>query len=213
MGILTGTDYIFLFGVLKICFGMVTCDLGNQHQGEKVEFEVVSGPKGFQATNVTGPGGAAVRGDPRIGRHRMMPNYNLYNRGNYGMNAYGQPPMYGGNQIPMPNVQVGYGNYPQGNFPTDLSTPRSSMQPNRNATPTGGFTGQPGYNPTSLYGNGGSSGFVGNPLGNGNFAGQPANFSNGQQSQSFNGYDNSGFPNNAGSNAQFAPTGSFGGSA
>ncbi|KAJ1652246.1 hypothetical protein IWQ61_007370 [Dispira simplex] len=185
----------------------------NPFSPSKVEFEVVSGPKGYQATKVTGPGGVAVRGDPRIGRHRMIPNYGLYNRGNYGMNAYGQPPMYAGNQMPVPNVQMGYGSYTQGSFPTDLSTPRSNMQPNRNATSTGGFTGQPGYNPTSLYGNGVTSGFVGNPLGNGNFAGQPANFNTGQRNPSFNGYDSSGFPSHGGNNAQFASAGTFGGSA
>lgn len=35
-------------------------------QGEEVEYEVTTGPKGFQAANVTGPGGRAVMGDPKV---------------------------------------------------------------------------------------------------------------------------------------------------
>ncbi|KAI8323034.1 CSD-domain-containing protein [Martensiomyces pterosporus] len=41
-------------------------------EGEQVEFEVVKGPKGLQASRVTGPNGAYVRGDPYI-RNRPKP--------------------------------------------------------------------------------------------------------------------------------------------
>ncbi|ORY80270.1 cold-shock' DNA-binding domain-domain-containing protein [Leucosporidium creatinivorum] len=34
-------------------------------EGEEVEYELVQGPKGFQAANLTGPGGRTVVGDPK----------------------------------------------------------------------------------------------------------------------------------------------------
>ncbi|KAM0793646.1 hypothetical protein ACM66B_001077 [Microbotryomycetes sp. NB124-2] len=34
--------------------------------GEEVEYELVQGPKGFQAANLTGPGGRNVVGDPKV---------------------------------------------------------------------------------------------------------------------------------------------------
>ncbi|KAJ3043224.1 Y box binding protein 1 [Rhizophlyctis rosea] len=37
-------------------------------EGEIVEFDVVKGPKGMQAANVSGPNGRSVKGDPRAGR-------------------------------------------------------------------------------------------------------------------------------------------------
>lgn len=37
----------------------------NLAEGEIVEFDVVYGPKGMQAVNVTGPFGAPCRGDPK----------------------------------------------------------------------------------------------------------------------------------------------------
>ncbi|GAA5925025.1 hypothetical protein JCM3775_006345 [Rhodotorula graminis] len=43
-------------------------------EGEEVEYELVQGPKGFQAANLTGPGGRTVVGDPKA-RMQKPPAY------------------------------------------------------------------------------------------------------------------------------------------
>ncbi|GAA5981043.1 hypothetical protein JCM10908_003961 [Rhodotorula pacifica] len=43
-------------------------------EGEEVEYELVQGPKGFQAANLTGPGGRSVVGDPKA-RMQKPPAY------------------------------------------------------------------------------------------------------------------------------------------
>ncbi|GAA5949776.1 hypothetical protein JCM3765_007685 [Sporobolomyces pararoseus] len=44
-------------------------------EGEEVEYELVQGPKGFQAANLTGPGGRTVQGDPKARLQQKPPPY------------------------------------------------------------------------------------------------------------------------------------------
>ena len=41
-------------------------------EGEMVEFDLLHGPKGYQAAHVTGPGGSSVKGDPMAGKQGAM---------------------------------------------------------------------------------------------------------------------------------------------
>ncbi|KAI9477262.1 cold-shock' DNA-binding domain-containing protein [Coemansia mojavensis] len=83
-------------------------------EGEPVEFEVIRGPKGLQATRVTGPNGTFVRGDPYARLRSRMP---YGGAGNGGISSsipaapylqysgYAQVMPYVG-QVPQPHVTM-----------------------------------------------------------------------------------------------------------
>jgi len=95
-------------------------------EGEEVEYDLVQGPKGMQASNVSGPAGASVKGDPNAGRRPFESRYDRYGTsqqssrfGPYG-NVYGDIGPYGmpQNQATFPYNMAPYGIYTQ-QFPTN----------------------------------------------------------------------------------------------
>lgn len=98
-------------------------------EGEEVEFDLIQGEKGLQASNVSGPNGAPVKGDPRGGRNNngnYMQNNSFNNRRYQNQqNGYQQQGQWGygyqnqyqrpSNQMPGFNQNNGYNlqqNYP-----------------------------------------------------------------------------------------------------
>ncbi|KAL1919279.1 uncharacterized protein VTP21DRAFT_1971 [Calcarisporiella thermophila] len=73
-------------------------------EGEDVEYDEVRGPKGLQAFNVTGPGGAPVIGDPQAGqRGQFQHGYGGFNpgyimQGGFPYTQGGQGYQFGGQQ-------------------------------------------------------------------------------------------------------------------
>lgn len=83
-------------------------------EGEEVEYDIVQGPKGMQASHVTGIGGGFVQGDPRTHHQPQYPtssgnyrNHNNDNRGGpYNNGGYVFDPYGGGNYgYAMPGYQ------------------------------------------------------------------------------------------------------------
>ncbi|KAI9289623.1 cold-shock' DNA-binding domain-containing protein [Umbelopsis sp. AD052] len=88
-------------------------------EGEEVEYDLVQGPKGMQASNVSGPGGNPVKGDPNAGRRPFESRYDRYGGGqqsgrfgSYG-NVFGEIGPYG---IPQTQASFPYNMAPYGMY-------------------------------------------------------------------------------------------------
>ncbi|KAG2206308.1 hypothetical protein INT47_007322 [Mucor saturninus] len=71
----------------------------------EVEYDLVQGPKGMQASNVTGPDGSSVRGDPGTHRQQYTSSNNINNNNNGYHNNRGGP-YNGGNRRLLEEIQL-----------------------------------------------------------------------------------------------------------
>ncbi|BGP36292.1 hypothetical protein JCM10449v2_000190 [Rhodotorula kratochvilovae] len=119
-------------------------------EGEEVEYELVQGPKGFQAANLTGPGGRTVVGDPKarmqkppaylplapyalpIGAPYLADPYHAQAAGVYAGSPYTQHVLYVPASAALPPSQYAYA-------PVPLAAP----PPGRHAAQPSGPSGSP----------------------------------------------------------------------
>jgi cold shock CspA family protein len=148
-------------------------------EGEEVEYDLVQGPKGMQASNVSGPGGASVKGDPNAGRRPFESRYDRYGGGqqsgrfgSYGnvfsdLGPYGMPQ----SQASFPYNMAPYGMYGQqfpGNYPANSQSAAGTSQQQQQQPPQ-----------QQQHRQGGPFSPVGSPIG---YQGYPAQFAQfGQQ--------------------------------
>ncbi|CAG8466926.1 6609_t:CDS:2 [Paraglomus occultum] len=67
----------------------------------KVEFDIIKGPKGLQATHVSGPNGCSVKGDPNAPRKSYSGAYNYGAAGGNSCESHGNPPTPIPNTVPL----------------------------------------------------------------------------------------------------------------
>jgi len=143
-------------------------------EGEEVEYDLVQGPKGMQASNVSGPGGASVKGDPNAGRRPFESRYDRFGGGqqsgrfgSYGnvfsdIGPYGMPQ----SQQTFPYNMAPYGMYGQ-QFPGNYQSSSQSAAPSQQQQQPPQQQRQGAFSP------------VGSPIG---YQGYPAQFAQfGQQ--------------------------------
>ncbi|KAF9422418.1 Y box binding protein 1 [Entomortierella beljakovae] len=138
----------------------------------EVEYDLVQGPKGMQAANVTGPHGAPVRGDPNAGRGGYANQGGRFGGGYGGYGGFGGPNSFGGGYGAMsgmpygnqgmsgqpgygqgymqqpgfggPGFQPGNGQFQYGGYVQGVNTSMAGQQgqPNQQGAPFGGSGGQ-----------------------------------------------------------------------